>query len=304
MTAHNKITLESLNIYAESVNIKFLDPEYISNRHSHNWECGRCGSTVSQRLEKIKRSGGKLSCCSRVSETNVNKGIEVAEKHNLQFDVLSFKNTQIPSKWECPIHGVFEYALFNALHVETSPCFKCREIELAHKLEQELKNFYDLVPTIKLVDSEYKGRRVSHKWHCSIHDYTTTSNLNLLEKNKRMKCCRGESYRGPNHPFYNKDISEDQRVKNRNYHASEAWSKAVRTRDKWQCVICGHNSKCVAHHLNSYLAHPEQRYDVDNGVTLCRPHHIDFHSKYGNTKTTKEEFEEYLNSINRSLSVQ
>lgn len=72
------------------------------------------------------------------------------------------------------------------------------------------------------------------------------------------------------------------------------WADTVRRRDHFTCVICGRKGVAInAHHLNAWASHPDERYDVDNGVTLCVFHHEDFHEKYGKGKNTKEQFEEY-----------
>lgn len=67
--------------------------------------------------------------------------------------------------------------------------------------------------------------------------------------------------------------------------------------DAWKCVICSYNRKCVAHHLNSYTKFPNIRYDISNGVTLCRLCHINFHKFYGNITTSDQFFEfKFLNA--------
>lgn len=72
------------------------------------------------------------------------------------------------------------------------------------------------------------------------------------------------------------------------------WADHVRRRDHFTCVICGRKGVAVnAHHLNAWASFPDERYDVDNGVTLCIFHHEDFHEKYGKGKNTREQFEEY-----------
>lgn len=293
-TAINKLSESNIHAYCGSVGITFVDDEYRSSSYLHQWLCGRCGQTVIQRLDKIKRANGKLRCCSRISSNNINKGHEIADKWNLIFKELTFKNSQHKNEWECPIHGTFNYALFTALQIDISPCKKCSNGIKQKNLADELLSLYAKVPHIKLLDPEIKTRRSSHNWYCSLHDYTTTSNLELLNKTLRLKCCRAKEYSGTNHPFYNSDIPDDKRIKKRHYNATNNWSKRVRERDGWKCVICGYNQKCVAHHLDSYLAFPNKRYDVNNGVTLCRPHHIDFHKKYGTTRTTRSQFEEYI----------
>lgn len=72
------------------------------------------------------------------------------------------------------------------------------------------------------------------------------------------------------------------------------WASEVKRRDHYTCVICGRKGVALnSHHLNAWASHPDERYDVDNGVSLCTFHHEDFHSKYGKGKNTKEQFEEY-----------
>ena len=92
-------------------------------------------------------------------------------------------------------------------------------------------------------------------------------------------------------------ISDEDRIKDRRSWEYKRWHKGVKERDKWACILCGHNSRCVAHHLNSYMAHPKERYTLENGVTLCRQHHKEFHQMFGNQINFKEQFEEYKGSL-------
>lgn len=71
------------------------------------------------------------------------------------------------------------------------------------------------------------------------------------------------------------------------------WAQEVKRRDGFACVICGRNGYLNAHHKNAYASFPEQRYDVDNGVTLCQQHHDEYHSIYGKGRNTEDEFEEF-----------
>jgi ABC-type uncharacterized transport system ATPase subunit len=89
------------------------------------------------------------------------------------------------------------------------------------------------------------------------------------------------------------------------------WSLEVKKRDYFACVICGRKGVALnSHHLNAWASFPEQRYSVDNGITLCTFHHEDFHAKFGKGKNTKEQFDEYkkicealMTSINQEVAV-
>jgi ribosomal protein S27AE len=55
------------------------------------------------------------------------------------------------------------------------------------------------------------------------------------------------------------------------------WSKAVKDRDR-ECLRCGSTSKLHAHHIERFINHPEKRFDISNGMTLCKAcHHKEHH---------------------------
>lgn len=58
-----------------------------------------------------------------------------------------------------------------------------------------------------------------------------------------------------------------------------SWSQRVINRDKATCRTCGARGvELHAHHIRSYKDHPELRFDVSNGITLCAPCHWAVHS--------------------------
>jgi hypothetical protein len=62
-------------------------------------------------------------------------------------------------------------------------------------------------------------------------------------------------------------------------HAYDEWRKAVKTRDKWRCRHCGRRTQLHAHHVRGWTSHPEMRFDVSNGLTLCRSCHQNEHAR-------------------------
>lgn len=54
------------------------------------------------------------------------------------------------------------------------------------------------------------------------------------------------------------------------------WRKAVFERDNWTCQECGAHGE-QAHHIKQWAHHSELRFDVDNGITLCKACHAKKH---------------------------
>jgi 5-methylcytosine-specific restriction endonuclease McrA len=72
------------------------------------------------------------------------------------------------------------------------------------------------------------------------------------------------------------------------------WAKEVKDRDNYTCQICNkYNVYLHSHHLNSYDLFKDQRYLLENGITLCKKCHDMFHSIAGKGKNTKFQFEEF-----------
>lgn len=109
---------------------------------------------------------------------------------------------------------------------------------------------------------------------CAIKNF---EKLNLIQK-------------GKNHPSYNNFITDEERVYNRSLTKHAEWSKKVFIRDNYICQICGKNGGVNAHHLDGWHWCKEKRLDLDNGVTLCKNCHNQFHKKYGYRNNTKQQF--------------
>lgn len=85
----------------------------------------------------------------------------------------------------------------------------------------------------------------------------------------------GIRYSGPENGNWNGNPRKKQRDKNR----QGTWSTAVISRDKAICQVCGAKGvQLHAHHIKEYRKHPELRWSIDNGLTVCAPCHWDIHS--------------------------
>ena len=56
------------------------------------------------------------------------------------------------------------------------------------------------------------------------------------------------------------------------------WRKKVFERDNFTCRKCEKvGGKLNAHHINPFSTHPELRFDIENGLTLCHSCHVELH---------------------------
>ncbi len=80
---------------------------------------------------------------------------------------------------------------------------------------------------------------------------------------------------GEKSPRWVKDRSTTTYNRPLNSFEYSNWRKEVFTRDNFTCKMSkGECSKRIeAHHILSWKQYPELRYDINNGITLCRAHH-------------------------------
>src|SRR3990167_7321219 len=63
---------------------------------------------------------------------------------------------------------------------------------------------------------------------------------------------------------------------------SKLWRKTIFERDNFICQKYGiKGGELAAHHINNFADFPELRFAIDNGITLSKKAHQEFHKKYG-----------------------
>ena len=78
---------------------------------------------------------------------------------------------------------------------------------------------------------------------------------------------------GSKNPFWRGGVSE-QNHRLRNSVEYKLWRGKVFKRDNYTCQECGaRGGRIEADHLKSWKHHPEFRFDVSNGKTLCKKCH-------------------------------
>lgn len=85
-----------------------------------------------------------------------------------------------------------------------------------------------------------------------------------------------ERMKGEKHPMWIHDRTKLQtNHKERHSYRNSDWVKQVKKRDNKTCKINNKecNGRLEAHHILPWRDYPELRYDINNGITLCKFHH-------------------------------
>ena len=80
-------------------------------------------------------------------------------------------------------------------------------------------------------------------------------------------------------PYVKKETvasSTEKEGRDRNSSDYKNWRMAVYMKDNFTCQSCGiRGVELNAHHIKSWRSFPEERFNIDNGITLC----VDCHKK-------------------------
>jgi len=118
---------------------------------------------------------------------------------------------------------------------------------------------------------QHCGKKMN--WHT---DYRWSGIEAWTKRKFCSKKCSDEGgfrYTGEDHPNY----KPDARSRNRKGSTGK-WISAVHAKCDYTCQDCGADGNkeevyLVAHHIKSWAEHPDLRFDVNNGTTLCVPCH-------------------------------
>ncbi len=154
----------------------------------------------------------------------------------------------------------------------------------------------------ELLENVWNGTKFKYKIKCLKHNEIFLVFWQNFIKHKALKCCwlehqieNGLKKSGVNNPNWKPQL-EEKNIRNSNWYYNRTWSKRVKKRDLYMCSICKNrfDSKDLeAHHINSYKMDKISRLNIDEGVTMCKKHHQNFHIKYGRGNNNLEQFQEF-----------
>ena len=97
----------------------------------------------------------------------------------------------------------------------------------------------------------------------------------------RMSAMASNQTGEKNHNWKGGVTSKHQKIRTGKEH--HEWSVKVYERDHYTCQKCGihcKNRNIVAHHIKSFANFESERFNINNGVTLCRACHARLHKEH------------------------
>jgi len=120
-------------------------------------------------------------------------------------------------------------------------------------------------------------------------------------KNKKHPFCskqcansyNGKKQRGANHHNFNENLTDEERIRKRDTYENIKWRRLIFKRDNYKCTVCNKKGHLNAHHIENYSSNKEKRYDMNNGITLCKECHYNFHKTYGYSNNNQKQLNEF-----------
>ena len=211
-------------------------------------------------------------------------------KHNHKFveaDYLNgnikmlsvYINSKVKNNLLCLICDHKWEATYDNFKSSINGCPKCSG-KLKHT--QEFVEAEYLKSNIKIL-SVYISNKIKNDLLCLICDHKWGSTFNNFYSNKKNcpECWRLSNI-GENNPSWNHELTKEDRENSyqRNHiSGNKEWTKAVYDRDGHTCQSCNIRGGTLnAHHIDSWKDHKDDRFNIDNGVTLCKTCHTACHA--------------------------
>jgi hypothetical protein len=295
-----KYAFEDVKKEFEKRDFILLEDDYINIKTKMSYICNN-NHVTNITFNKLLQGQGCKKCGQQVIASKKRKSIDDVRKifednHCMLLTKVYLNNNQkLCYVCEC---GNIDYK--NLSHFSSGQrCEDCRIIKLrvanSKYFLDDIKNIFEKNNCV-LLSSEYINALQKLEYICECGNKSEIPFSKFLN-GQRCKRCGIEKLKGENNPSWNPYLTEEDRKNRRLIEGYTEWRIQVYERDNYTCQCCGDNSggNLNAHHLDGYNWCKEKRIDVNNGVTLCKECHKEFHQIYGKGDNTKKQFEEWIN---------
>jgi hypothetical protein len=284
----------------------------VNNDRANFWKCECiCGKEILLKtaiiINEIRESCGciphkKRALIKRDKIKNVKSLIGLKKNCLTIIELIGYKNEQPlwKTRCDCGNYSKITSSLFNSGVVKSCGCSKRKSNK--HLIGKKIGS-YTVIDEIYIFDKK-RNTHVGHlKCKCNC-GYIRNFRPDKLKDIKINFCNQCRDYYGENNGNYNPNLTDIERDNNRNINPqNKIWVKEVYKRDKYFCQVTKRRGLICAHHLESWHANENLRFDLNNGVTLLESVHRDFHKKFGLKNNTKLQFEEYVKNLSENNKI-
>lgn len=157
-------------------------------------------------------------------------------------------------------------------------CYKCKKEKAGKNPDAQCRSCANVGRTgIKMKSWKHSKETVE-----KIRNWHTGKKRKPFTKETRKKM--SEAMMGENNPLWKDGKSLARKAERRILMGRfdyKFWRTSVFARDKYTCQRCDikKHKRLEAHHIKEWIDYPDLRYDIDNGLTLCKKCHILIHKK-------------------------
>lgn len=162
------------------------------------------------------------------------------------------------------------------------------------------------------------GHKIGWRCRCDCGTVKIVKNISTVARGNSTSCgCFRKQFLSDNNCMYDKALAASvgrkvsiarQGIEEKDYVGpitsvnrlirysadGKQWTSDILKSADFTCDICGiRGGSLHAHHLLNFSSHPEERFNLDNGVCLCEDHHRKFHSVYREVNNTPEQYTEF-----------
>ena len=263
-----KYTYEYVKDYINSTGNELLSTEYLGNKYKLKIRC-KCGEIFYTSFTDFKRKDKKAK-----RQCDYCSGVKVREKI-------------------CPICGK------NFKPIKKTQVFCSKKCRAENDKKREYvkcdycgKEFEKLHSQVKRSVHHFCSKECKSKWQED----------NLYGENNPNYGNTGV-ITGEKHPRWNPNLTQEERERGRKIEGYSEFIKNVFERDNYTCQVTGiRGGDLVVHHLYSYNKYRCLRTAIENGVTVSKEIHKEFHNIYGYGNNTEEQWNEFIENRNREAS--
>jgi hypothetical protein len=292
-----KTDFEEIKLYIKNESYQLLSNEYLNANSKLHLKCPQGHNYyVSYQSFKV---GHRCPTCQNLKKYSYDEVLKIFNSRGFVLLSKNYINSNTPLDYICSCGKQSSISLSNVKSGVS--CKECGYEKIGDRCRtspEDIINFFKQQKCEIIMPFTYKNTFTKIKYICKCGNSNEKSWASFKMGHYYCRICYSNDYSGKNAWNYNSNKTDEERIIDRSYPEYKKWIKEVYERDDFTCQCCGIRGAVLnAHHLDSYDWCITGRTDIDNGITLCKLCHDDFHSLYGKGQNTKEQFEEYMEDI-------